>query len=73
MTKQGSEIIFNRLAVVTMRMLHDRLAVVTRWTLHDHEGDGKFPNGRNDQELVKEVSTSSMLRLNKILECWTDW
>ena len=45
MTKQALEVIFSRLAVVTRRMLHD------------HVGDGKFANGRNDQELVKETES----------------
>ena len=45
MTKQALEIIFSGLAVVTRRMLHD------------HVGDGKFANGRNDQELVKETQS----------------
>ena len=45
MTKQALEIIFSGLAVVTRRMLHD------------HVGDGKFANGRNDQELVKETES----------------
>ena len=45
MTKQALEIIFNGLAVVTRQMLHD------------HVGDGKFANGRNDQELVKETQS----------------
>ena len=33
------------------------LAAVTRWMLHDHVGDGKFANGQNDQELVKETQS----------------
>ena len=45
MTKQALEIIFSGLAVVTRQMLHD------------HVGDGKFANGRNDQELVKETQS----------------
>ena len=45
MTKQALEIIFSG------------LAVVTRQILHDHVGDGKFANGRNDQELVKETQS----------------
>ena len=45
MTKQALEVIFSRLAVVTRRMLHD------------HVGDGKFANGRNDQELLKETES----------------
>ena len=45
MTKQALEVIFSRLAVVTRRMLHD------------YVGDGKFANGRNDQELVKETES----------------
>ena len=45
MTKQALEITFSVLAVVTRQMLHD------------HLGDGKFTNGRNDQELVKETQS----------------
>ena len=45
MTKQALDIIFSGLAVVTRRMLHD------------HVGDGKFANGRDDQELVKETQS----------------
>ena len=37
-----------------MEIIFSELAVVTRWMLH-HVGDGKFANGRNDQELVKET------------------
>ena len=33
------------------------LAVVTSWMLHDHVGVGKFANGRNDQQLVKETQS----------------
>ena len=45
MTKQALEINFSGLAVVTKLMLHD------------HVGDGKFANGRNDQQLVKETQS----------------
>ena len=45
MIKQSLEIIFSRLAALTRRMLHD------------HVGDGKFANGRNVQELVKETQS----------------
>ena len=31
------------------------LAVVTKLILHDHVGDGKFANGWNDQQPVKET------------------
>ena len=43
MTKQALEIDFSGLAVVTKLMLHD------------HVGDGKFANGWNDQQPVKET------------------
>ena len=33
------------------------LAVVTSWMLHDHVEVGKFANGRNDQQLVKETQS----------------
>ena len=45
MTKQALEITFSVLTVVTRQMLHD------------HLGDGKFTNGRNEQELAKETQS----------------
>ena len=45
MTKLALEIHFSGLTVVTRRMLRDQV------------GDGKFANGRNDKELVKETQS----------------
>ena len=52
-----------------MEIFFSGLAVVIRLMLHDHVGDGKFANGRNDQQLVKETQSVDTTNVEAERDC----